>query len=466
MPYKNMPPEKTGKMDECVTKVMADGKEKESAIKICYRSIMGDMNVEDAMQEFALDPALFPMPEMEAEVIMSTGFLFTDLASLTDGKAFDGLTAGSFVDAHLQEVNIKTADLAAIVANTQKAILATKTESGEIVGLPIDARNHDKGDAAGWIVGIELAGETIRLIPRWTELGLEMISKGIQRFFSATLDLANKVFYGGTLTNWPATRDKKGKVLLRPIELSATLRTYQVDTGAADGGTRESTLATRLPVKVQTKGVYTMDITDEKLNELIAAGVEGSLGKVLEKTLGGSKPAATEPAPAAGETDLINMLGLGHLPDEAAKRIELQLQSHFEAIQKSAELQYMQRLAQLNRKHEISELAQKVTGGTEDAPRGLPVTAEVLTDALLKLPADQSQFWSDLCGKIVKGGLVEFTELGHQKELKGTVELPEEITSKLDSGELKVADLSNSILALGELSAYNLSKWQGKEEKK
>ncbi len=208
-----------------------------------------------------------------------------------------------------------------------------------------------------------------------------------------------------------------------------------------------------------------MEITEEKLNELIVAGVEKSLGGVVEKALGG-KPATGDPAPATGEADLINMLGLGHLPEEAAKRIELQLQSHFEAIQKSAELQYMQRLAQLNRKHEISELSQKVTGGTEEAPRGLPVTAEALTDALLKLPADQSKFWSDLCARIVKDGLIEFAEKGHGKQVTGQQELPAEFAEGLDKGELVIADLSNPILGLGDLSAYNLSKWQGKDAKK
>ena len=41
MPYQNVPAELTGKMDDCVQKVMARGMEKERAIAICYASIVG-----------------------------------------------------------------------------------------------------------------------------------------------------------------------------------------------------------------------------------------------------------------------------------------------------------------------------------------------------------------------------------------------------------------------------------------
>jgi hypothetical protein len=40
MPYKNVPAELTGKMDSCVEQVMAQGKDKESAISICYASLV------------------------------------------------------------------------------------------------------------------------------------------------------------------------------------------------------------------------------------------------------------------------------------------------------------------------------------------------------------------------------------------------------------------------------------------
>jgi hypothetical protein len=125
-------------------------------------------------------------------------------------------------------VVINKDDMSDYLDNTLEAINATKErDGGEVVGLPIDIQGHNKDDAAGWIVGAELEGNTIRLIPKWTEIGLDAIEKGIRRFFSATIDTKNKVILGGTLTNWPATRDKKGNILLSPIELSSGI--YKIE---------------------------------------------------------------------------------------------------------------------------------------------------------------------------------------------------------------------------------------------
>jgi len=212
MPYMKI---RNGKDDKpiCVYKKDADG-EPEGESLGCHE------NEEKADAQIAA---------IHARESNMTQFLFTELnaAALTAGRAFDALAPGKFMDMRGQPVEISAEDLPAFLANTQRAIAATKSESGEVVGLPIDARNHEKGDAGGWIVGVELAGKILRFIPRWTDIGIELISKGAQRFFSATLDLEKKVILGGTLTNWPATRDAQGNVLLRPIELSQTLYALQ-----------------------------------------------------------------------------------------------------------------------------------------------------------------------------------------------------------------------------------------------
>src|SRR3990170_826583 len=212
MPYMKI---RNGKDDKpiCVYKKDADG-EPEGESLGCHE------NEEKADAQIAA---------LHARESNMTQFLFTELnaAALTAGRAFDALAPSKFTDMRGQPVEISAEDLPAFLANTQRAIVATKSESGEVVGLPIDARNHEKGDAGGWIIGVELAGKILRFIPRWTDIGIELISKGAQRFFSATLDLKNKVILGGTLTNWPATRDAQGNVLLRPIELSQTLYALQ-----------------------------------------------------------------------------------------------------------------------------------------------------------------------------------------------------------------------------------------------
>lgn len=445
MPYKNVPDDKQDAMHSCTQQVEAKGKDKESAIRICYRSVVEGAEIDKAMSDFELDPSLFkPIEELawvepEPEAVMSTGFLFADLASLTDGRAFDGLAAGAFVDAHGTDVSIHPEDLPLIVENTKKAIEATKTESGEIVGLPIDETSHNRGPAAGWIVGIELAGEVVRLIPKWTELGISLISKGIQRYFSATLDIANKVFYGGTLTNWPATRNKKGKVLLRPIELSQTL--CRIDTGGN-------------PPPKSTKGETTMTVKLDELSQEDRAALVAEVAAAIKPEL----PKA-EPVPAV-EMSLSKLFEMEGLSEEAKTQRKNELKAEFAAIRKQAELEYRAEMVRLKHEGDMTELAQKLTGGTDEAPRGYRVAAEELKAHLLKLDADEAVFFGELLAKTAKDGFVEFGAKGHEKELKGGRELPAEIAERLDKGDFTVADLASPILGLGELSEYNLTKWQ------
>lgn len=141
-----------------------------------------------------------------------------------DGKLFDGFTHGEFVDMRGRNIIVEADEIEPYFTNTKSAIEATRSESGEIVGLPIDITDHDKGDAAGWIVGAELENvddlEMIRFSARWTDIGRDVIENDLRRFFSATFDTQEQVILGGSLTNWPASRDEEGHVLLRPVELS------------------------------------------------------------------------------------------------------------------------------------------------------------------------------------------------------------------------------------------------------
>lgn len=52
MPYKNVPDELTGQMDSCVEQVMAKGHEKESAIAICYASVVEGTPLDEAILNF------------------------------------------------------------------------------------------------------------------------------------------------------------------------------------------------------------------------------------------------------------------------------------------------------------------------------------------------------------------------------------------------------------------------------
>jgi hypothetical protein len=103
-----------------------------------------------------------------------TQFFYVDLAAKT-AKPFDGMKAGKFTDMYGRSVEFKPAEMTAFLEGTQAAIDATKSESGEIVGLPIDKKNHEHGDAAGWIIAAELVGDVMRFSGHRTALTLSLL---------------------------------------------------------------------------------------------------------------------------------------------------------------------------------------------------------------------------------------------------------------------------------------------------
>lgn len=154
-------------------------------------------------------------------------FLFVELAGLTPGKAFAGFAAGTFVDMNGREVEFKPGTLKTFLANTLTAIAAARAKG--MPGLPIDARAHDKGEAAGWIVDAsegeveDSAGAKVpvlMLAAEWTKLGLELLRDRIMANFSPTVDVRGKSIRGGSLTNWPASVDASGAPLFPAVELA------------------------------------------------------------------------------------------------------------------------------------------------------------------------------------------------------------------------------------------------------
>jgi hypothetical protein len=452
-----------------------------------------------------------------------SNFCFTELTAdaLTDGRPFDGLAVGEFTDMHGRAVTIARADLPTYVENTLAAIAATQGESGELAGLPIDARDHEKGDGAGWIVGASTEGDLIRLVPQWTEIGRDLVARKIRRFFSATVDLANKVILGGTLTNWPATRDGKGRVMLRPIELAHGI--FQL----SDGGMEEQVMKVRrafyeayaAPAEApmvdevfpdhaivevgekKFKAAYSVDDAGtvvfaprEEWVEVVETYVEAraqppatqledepmalkladmsaedraALTAAVVAQLQPLAPPTTPPpqAPTAAlPVDLAQVLGVDVLSDEGKKKIAHWMEQQAKAVQEQAQLAFNGHMARIQRETQVADLARRVTSGTPDAPRGLKnVKADELQRRLLALPHDEAQFWGGLLEGVVKDGLVNYAELGHGKQLTGVAELPAEVAKKLDSGEFTLADLKNPILGLGDLAQYNLSAYTAKK---
>ena len=62
-----------------------------------------------------------------------TDLFYIDLSLLKLGKIFDAVVPGTFIDMLGRKVTFKKADLQKYVKNTQDAIKAATTESGEVV---------------------------------------------------------------------------------------------------------------------------------------------------------------------------------------------------------------------------------------------------------------------------------------------------------------------------------------------
>lgn len=392
VPFANVPADKQDKMHRCVTKVKDSGKSEESAVAICYASIVEGQaapdDMKDIMAEFILDLSAFDM--------------LTDLQeqNVKPGKPFDGMRAGTFIDMRGTPVTFGAAELAEYVRNTNAAIEATKTPSGDIVGLPIDSRNHDKGDAAGWIIKAELVGDVIQFTPKWTTLGIDLIGASLQRFFSPTVDVTNKTVTGGSLTNWPATRTK-GKTLLRPIEL-------------AEGDPNPM---------------------EETINKIVQM-----LGMIWEKIAPKAEPEEpenpeAEPAP------------MSQAPNLAAELAQAQAQI--------AELQ-----AQFERKNNVMEFARRVTAGTPAMPRGLNIPADQLAEVLLSMPTEQASKVQTMLENLV---VVDFSERGHNGKIDAKQTLPDVyrpyMAQWLAAGKTPESFFSVNP-EIGKAADFNLSEFQ------
>ena len=339
-----------------------------------------------------------PQVTTDEALNMAAHFVYAELSDATD-KPFDGFSVGEFTDMNGTKRKFTEDELDEYLTNTQAAIDATKTESGAIVGLPIDAKGHDKSDAAGFMVGIERDGTRLRVKPEWNDIGRDVIGKRIRRWFSATVDTANKVILGGSLTNWPATRSANGRVLLRPIELSSNL--FQIE---------ESHMPT------------------------LAELSDGDRAALLQQAADAIKP-----------------------------ELEQRYQNSVIELQAKAKEMAELEMTKIKTAQHIAEFSAAITGGTSAQPRGLSVKADDVSTLLAELSDDQRGKVETLLTNIVAGGVVDYTERGHNRTLNGMIELAKEIkpllTQWLAAGKT-TAEFFAANPELGGAGQYNLAEFE------
>ena len=457
------------------------------------------------------------MPKRKAGIPPGS-FLLTELQAeaLTEGKAFDGFVAGDFIDAHGRRILVEESELEDYAANTQAAIDETVTEGGELVGLPIDVIDHEHNDAAGWIIGAELKDGIIRFLPKWTEEGLELIEKGIRRFFSSSFDTTAKVIMGGSLTNWPATRDDEGKILLRPIELAELSdpmfrfelqeesiedrlnriradfteqfpnfdnRPYLwVEDSFADFVVvEEGADHFRVEYSENEDGLFEFVDRSEWV-EVNSTWIDAARKAAHDIILGGLNRIKND---KGGGRNMEKKMTLEDLSPEQRTELSLGLLAELGGeeidpgdlgaqvdlmVDKRARKIVAEETAKAERERTIVEFAKRITGGDDETPAGLPVNPEQLEAFLGSLNDDQREAATKLLDEIVtKGGLVEFSEDGHSRKERGGSPLPDEMAIQLRSYLDESTDASVSeffelnVDMLGPMADYDLSEFKEKE---
>lgn len=422
------------------------------------------------------------MTENQTELIEQ--FIFFDLqeAALIPGKPFPGFAVGSFVDMTGRAVEFGPDTLGDFLANTLKAIKDAVTK--KMPGLPIDARQHDKGDAAGWITGAELgevrdskgtAVPVIRILAEWTKLGAQLIKDRIQTNFSPTVDLRNKVIRGGSLTNWPASVDENGTPLFEAIELAQGVNYLKVFEMGGDAPNNEETVTmANLTVETPEK----TDVGQDQPKQLDLAAYREQMRAELREEVRNEVIADLAPGKDVNPEEAMKRLkdslnlqafadvaDLGQARDALLGQMQAALKAEYTRMQASAGDMLRDMMAQMKREQHIAELSARWTGGTDEKPHGLPVGREEVETFLLSLGDKQRAAAESILGRIWDNGLTEFSEIGHGRKMQGTAQLEPEIAAQLQAHVARGGSVDDFFAAagdiLGDKARYDLSAFEG-----
>jgi hypothetical protein len=340
-------------------------------------------------------------------------FLFAELEKPL--SSFDGMAAGSFTDMRGKKVTFNPDMLEKYIDNTREVIESTRTDKGELVGLPIDMDGHDHKGGAGWITGVskDATRDILKFDVNWTDAGRQLIESNTRRFFSPTVDPGNKVVLGGSLTNWPATRDTLGRMMLRPIELSQNLQELDMQENL---------------------------IQSDLLKNLL------ELGKDFLAELKGKKAVTPDPEPKQ-ENDMPE-LTLTEFMQTAEANAELERR----ATERASELLQAEQL-----KSKVLDFAKSITG---DKPVALAMKADDLAAAILALPETDKVI--ELLSKVYEAKVLEFSEKGHAGEQHNKQAVPAEIkpyiVKFIEAGKT-AADFFTANPELGAADDYELSEF-------
>ena len=367
-----------------------------------------------------------------------TAFVFVEISEFSAGslKPIDGLSAGTFTSMWGDKVEFKPEELEEYASKTKKVINSTKTEKGETVGLPIDMDMHDHRGGAGWIkdVIVDMERKILRFMVEWTEEGEELIRKNIRRFFSPSVDTENHFVLGGSLTNWPATRDSKsGKILLRPIELSSQMKEIDMPKTIEE-----------LSADLEAQGT--------QITSLV-----GAVNTLVTKIGELSKPKENPESPTSDgdeiSQDIKDLLGTPEAVEELGRQ----------AAKKATEA-----IKAEKRKGVVVEFASRIAGGTKEKPFGLKVKPAEIVALVLSLPEKQGNAVMRILEQSLDAA-IDFAEHGVDSEgFLNKPEMPKQILELarnwVKSGKTIEEFFVVNAAELGTPDNYNLSEFKKVKE--
>ena len=171
--------------------------------------------------------------------------------------------------------------------------------------------------------------------------------------------------------------------------------------------------------------------------------------------------------------EIVNLDALDSIADVSearkvlGKEIELALRGEYKRIQANAGQMLASMMAEIKRDQHVAEFSQRVTGGTDKRPYGLPVGQEEVETFLLSLNSEQRQAAESILSRTHENGLIQFSEIGHGKRMQSSMTVPADhgpaLTSWVADGH-SISEYFNHFKdELGEMSQYNLDEF--KEEK-
>ena len=346
----------------------------------------------------------------------------------------EAIRTGQFTDMNGKDVTIDIALLDALAEN-----FANNKAGQEI---PIDL-NHERKEAAGWLLGVRRLNNSLFVAPNWNELGLSMVHSKQYRYVSCTIDLVEKYLLSVSLTNFPAVNN------MRPIELSRM----------NEGASSSLVVLFQKPEESMANDVNVKP-TEEKVPP----------AESESKTPPAELSASATPATPVTKSDIPNreevVAQFRQQADAEIASIRKQLNDLLGDLQAQRQAAVADFMSQVRTERQIAEFSERVTSTGKHA---IPAKPADVAAVLSALPAANREAVQNLLESIYAGGTVDFSEMGTSagKPIAETVQLSSEwqrvLRSHISTGGTVDEFFSLNADLLGDKGKYDLGAFAKKE---